>query len=131
MVSYVPNSYFLFPYAQTVFDSEGACSSAVDACSNNYDACVSDLEGDLGFPVTIDVPGGGGTTVAGGIDLEPASATSVCSSLSSQACSDLESTSCDAFDSGSSSVNTRAQMARSISWLVGAYVVGRVIYAAS
>lgn len=101
-VSYVPNSYFSFPFAPTTFDDSGACSSAASACSQNYDACLTNLQGDTGYAVTIDVPGGGGTTVAGaGGNLDSASATSVCSSLSSEACSDVEATSCDSYGNGS------------------------------
>jgi hypothetical protein len=47
--------------------------------------------------VTIEVPGGGGVTVGGSMTSLGASATSVCSSLSSEACSDLQATSCDDF----------------------------------
>lgn len=100
-VSFVPNSYYSFPFAQTTFDDRGACSSAVKDCSRNYDACVTDLQGDDGYAVTIDVPGGGGTTVDGSaVGLDAASATSICSSLSTEACSDLEATSCSSYDSG-------------------------------
>lgn len=102
-VSFVSNQYFSFPYAPATFDDRGACTSAVKACSRNYDSCVTDIQGDDsgGYPVTIAVPGGGGTTVDGtAANLDASSATSICSSLSSEACSDLEATSCDSYDNG-------------------------------
>ncbi|KAI0484758.1 hypothetical protein GGR56DRAFT_41212 [Xylariaceae sp. FL0804] len=102
--SYVRNSYFSFPYVQTSFSNQAACTAAVSACSANYQACVSDLGGLAagGYGVTIQVPGGGGTTVAATqASLEPATATSVCSSLSSKACHNLAASSCtDAGGSG-------------------------------
>ena len=97
-VSFVSNSYFSFPYAPTSFDNRGECNAAKATCSRNYGICVSDLQTNNGLAVTINVPGGGGTTVAGALSaLAPATATSVCASLSSKACSKLEATSCDAF----------------------------------
>ncbi|KAF4462914.1 hypothetical protein FALBO_10275 [Fusarium albosuccineum] len=101
-VSYVPNSYFAFPYAATTFSNEGACTSAVDACSENYDQCV-DYLGDGGqYGVTIVVPGGGGTTVEGGGQALGTSATGVCSSLSSRACGDLEKSDCGDYGNAAS-----------------------------
>lgn len=101
MVSYVPNSYFSFPYAATTFGNSASCASAVKACSSNYNACVTGLRGSGGYGVTIDVPGGGGTTVGGIAGNLGPSATSICSSLSSQACSKLEATKCESFGNGS------------------------------
>lgn len=109
-VSFVPNSYFSFPYAPTDFGDREACTSAVSACSRNYEACTSGLQGGGGFAVTIDVPGGGGTTVGAGVNLG-ASATSVCSSLSSQACRDLEPTSCETLNSASTRIRASASSA--------------------
>jgi hypothetical protein len=99
-ISYVTNPYFSFPYAETSFDDSRACSSAVSACSRNYQVCVQNLEGGGGFGVTIEVPGDGGTTVGGGGSSLGASATSVCSSLSSEACSGVDPTQCREFSSG-------------------------------
>jgi hypothetical protein len=107
-VSYVSNAYFPFPFAPTYFANHGDCSAAVSECSANYVACTSDLEGQGlsaatanggNFAVTIVVPGGttviGGDVVAttsghpattGAITTYPtATATSICSSLSSEA----------------------------------------------
>ncbi|KAM5356346.1 hypothetical protein ACJ41O_002992 [Fusarium nematophilum] len=102
-VSYVPNSYFAFPYAATSFSNEGACSSAIDACDENYDRCVEFLEDGGQYGVTIVVPGGGGTTVEGGGQALGPSATEVCSSLSSRACGDLEGDQCSDYGSSASS----------------------------
>ncbi|RKU45247.1 hypothetical protein DL546_003270 [Coniochaeta pulveracea] len=98
-VSFVPNTYFSFPYAVTSFADAGQCSSAVSACSANYAACTSQLAGgnnNGAGGVTVVV--GGSTTVAGagqaGVTLPTASASSVCSSLSSQACMGLQAGMC-------------------------------------
>lgn len=99
-VSFVANSYFSFPYIATSFADRAACTSAVSQCSANYAACTSDLQGangaGAGYGVTIIVPGGGGTTVAGAtqVSLAPTSASSICSSLSSVACFGLQSSQC-------------------------------------
>ncbi|KAF5675229.1 hypothetical protein FDENT_9822 [Fusarium denticulatum] len=107
--SYVPNSYFAFPYAATTFTNEAACTSAVDACEENYDQCVNFL-GDGGqYGVTIVVPGGGGTTVQGGGQaLGSSSATAVCSSLSSRACRNVSSDDCSDYGNDASSSNRLA-----------------------
>ncbi|KAH9887811.1 hypothetical protein F4778DRAFT_420956 [Xylariomycetidae sp. FL2044] len=95
--SYVSNSYFQFPYIPTSFANGAACTSALSQCSRNYAACVDGLTGDTGggYGVTIVVPGGGGTTVAPSQTTFPqATATSICSSLSSEGCFDLRSGDC-------------------------------------
>ncbi|KAI1081722.1 hypothetical protein F5B20DRAFT_579051 [Whalleya microplaca] len=94
--SFVSNTYFQFPYIPTSFANQAACTSALSQCARNYRACVSELGGaNPGYAVTIVVPGGGGTTVAATHATVPtATATSVCSSLSSEACYDLQSTQC-------------------------------------
>ncbi|KAH7274669.1 hypothetical protein FSOLCH5_000456 [Fusarium solani] len=111
-VSYVPNSYFAFPYAATTFSNDGSCTSAVDACEENYDRCVSYLEDGGQYGVTIVVPGGGGTTVEGGGQALGPSATEVCSSLSSRACGKLEKSDCGDYGNAASSNNLE-------SWLAG------------
>lgn len=99
----MPNAYFSFPYAPTSFADAAACSSAVSQCGADYSACTSRLEGagGTGGGVTVVVPGqqgSGATTVVGGgqasVTLATASATSICSSLSSAACGDLQSGIC-------------------------------------
>ncbi|KAK2729936.1 gpi-anchored protein [Colletotrichum kahawae] len=84
-VSYVPNSYFPFPFIATSLD-RGECSDAVQQCSRNYESCVTQLDGDAGFGVTVVIPGGGGTTVAATRLDVGTSATPICASLSSRAC---------------------------------------------
>lgn len=96
-ISYVPNPYFSFPYATTTFVNSASCASAVAACSSNYGVCVAGLQRNGGYAVTINVPGGGGTTVDGMQGDLGASATPICSSLSSQACFRLEATKCESF----------------------------------
>ena len=67
VVSYVPNSFFPYPFMATSFANSAACLSAVSQCGVNYAACTSDLEGSdaaNGYGVTIVVPGGGGVTVS-------------------------------------------------------------------
>lgn len=94
--SYITNQYFAFPAIPTSFPNTAACANAVSACSENYAACTSDLaSGTGGYGVTIVVPGDGGTTVAPThTTVGLASATSICSSLSSAACHGLQSTRC-------------------------------------
>ncbi|KAK8095318.1 uncharacterized protein PG998_001947 [Apiospora kogelbergensis] len=94
--SFVTNSLFNFPAIATSFSNQGACSHAWDSCSRNYDVCTSGLaSGTGGFHVTIDVPGGGGTTVQPTHTTVPLeSAKSVCSSLSSRACYNLQPSVC-------------------------------------
>ncbi|KFA59999.1 hypothetical protein S40285_08555 [Stachybotrys chlorohalonatus IBT 40285] len=122
-VSYVPNTYFSFPYAATTYPNSAACESAVSVCSRNYEVCTSGLGGGSGFAVTIDVPGGGGVTVDGtGANLGPA-VTSVCSSLSSEACSDMEATSCDTFGPDSASATTRTGLGLVMVFLLGSVSV--------
>lgn len=104
-ISYVPNSYFSFPYAPTTFANSASCASATKGCSENYDSCLTNLGGS-GFAVTVNVPGGGGTTVNGNNQNLGTSATSICSSLSSQACSNLQATKCDSFGQSSSARST-------------------------
>lgn len=94
--SFVSNSLFNYPAIATSFSNQGACSRAWDSCSRNYDVCTSGLaSGTGGFHVTIDVPGGGGTTVQPTHTTVPLeSAKSVCSSLSSRACYNLQPSVC-------------------------------------
>ncbi|KAK5987709.1 hypothetical protein PT974_11841 [Cladobotryum mycophilum] len=118
--SYVPNSYFSFPYAPMTFPNSASCASAIQACSHNYDACITGLSGGSAFPVTIDVPGGKGVTVgATKAGLGGAQATSICSSLSSEACSSLTPTKCDSYGQ-----NSAAPTRHSIPLLLLASITG-------
>ncbi|KAK4144634.1 uncharacterized protein C8A04DRAFT_27570 [Dichotomopilus funicola] len=99
-VSFVPNSFFSFPYIATSFANPGHCSAAVSQCSANFAACTAQLGSDSGngggYAVTVVVPGGGGTTVApaNGISVDAAAVTSICNSLSIEACSGLQPSMC-------------------------------------
>lgn len=110
--SYVSNAYFSFPYIATSFSNAAACSRAVSACSKNYVACTADLEGSGGGGVTVVV--GGSTTVgaSGGATYPTATATSVCSSLSSKACFDIQSSYCTAGSTAGFSVGSANAAAR-------------------
>ena len=99
--SYVPNSYFSFPYAPASFANSASCAAAASACSQNYDACITNLASP-GYAVTVNVPGGGGTTVDGARNSAGSLATSICNSLSSEACYKATATKCDSFDKESS-----------------------------
>ncbi|KAI9732477.1 MAG: hypothetical protein M1818_007515 [Claussenomyces sp. TS43310] len=95
--SFVPNSFFPFPYlaAATLTDA-AACAAARSTCAADYDTCTTDLQGGA-FGVTIQAPAGAGVTVAApstALNLGPASATSICSSLSSVACAGLQGSPC-------------------------------------
>lgn len=87
-ISYVPNTYFSFPYIATYFANPGYCSAAISQCDANHAACTSQLGGAGGggvggdYAVTIVVPGGGGTTVTAGagFTFDAATATSICKS---------------------------------------------------
>ena len=109
-VSYVDNPYFSFPYAPTTFGNSASCAAATRACSTNYNACLTGLQGAAGgYGVTVNVPGGGGTTVGAAAGNLGSSATPICSSLSSRACSLFEATNCQSFGQGSSHGNGRPQ----------------------
>lgn len=106
--SYVNNPYFPFPYAPASFANSASCAAATKACSDNYSACLTGLQGVAGgYRVTINVPGGGGTTIGGAAGNLGSSATPICSSLSSRACSKLDATDCDFYGQGSNDGNTR------------------------
>jgi len=95
--TYISNSYFPFPIIPTTYINSAACNSAYSACQANYAACTNDLQGNT-FGVTIVAPNGAGVTVAPTAqNLGVASATSICSSLSSEACFGIASDSCAQF----------------------------------
>ena len=84
--SFVPNAYFPFPVIPTSYINSAACASAISVCSVNYGICTNDLTGQ-GYGITISGPDGAGVTQAPtAANVGAASATSICSSLSSQAC---------------------------------------------
>lgn len=121
--SYVENEWFSFPYAMTSFGNSAACASAIEACSGNFDICTARLGGGGdGLAVTIEVPGGGGVTITDAADSLGASATSICSSLSSEACTHLAATPCEAYDDDSGAGRSRG----SLVGLAGVAIAGGV-----
>lgn len=104
--SYVSNTYFPFPIIPVSYINSAACISAYSACQSNYAACTNDLQGNT-FGVTIVAPNGAGVTVAPTAqNLGVASATSICSSLSSEACYNISSDSCAVFGTATTTGGT-------------------------
>ena len=104
--SYVQNSYFPFPYIPTNYANSAACNTAFSACQSNYAACTNDLMGNS-YGVTVVAPNGAGVTVAPTLtNVGSASATSICSSLSSIGCYNIQSGNCAQFGSGTASGGT-------------------------
>lgn len=99
-VAIVTNPYFPFPIIATSYSNSAACNSAFEACQSNYAACTANLQGGGGFGVTVVAPQGGVTVAPTAQNLGPASATSVCSSLSRQACYGIVSENCAQFGQG-------------------------------
>ncbi|KAI9051013.1 hypothetical protein LZ554_005121 [Drepanopeziza brunnea f. sp. 'monogermtubi'] len=102
-VSYVANAFFPFPYIPRTYVNSAACNSAYQACQTNYAACTAALDGSgsgVGFGVTIVAPNGGITATATVQSLGVASATSICSSLSSVGCYNIVSENCAQFGTG-------------------------------
>lgn len=93
--STVPNQFYPFPYIPTTYTNAAACSSAYTSCQSDAQSCSAALgSGQQG--VTISAPNGG-VTVTAIASLGPASASSICSSLSQAACSGLQVEACRAF----------------------------------
>ncbi|KAI6713456.1 hypothetical protein JHW43_004058 [Diplocarpon mali] len=103
-VSYVANDFFPFPYIPVSYVNSAACNSAYNDCQTNYAACTFALggggSGNAGFGVTIVAPNGGVTATPTIQNLGLASATSLCSSLSSVGCYNIVSTNCAQFGTG-------------------------------
>lgn len=110
--SYVANSYFSFPYIVTSFSNAAACTRAVSQCSVNYAACTAGLEGSGGNGVTVVVGGSTTVTNTGTTTYALATATSVCSSLSSVACFGIESSYCTAGSTAGFTVGSANAAAR-------------------
>ncbi|KAL2043349.1 hypothetical protein N7G274_003655 [Stereocaulon virgatum] len=88
--STVSNSFYPYPYLPTAYPNAAACTSSFSACQLESAKCTGLLEGG-GMAVTISGPGGG-VTQAGA--MMPASAESICSSLSVEACHGLSLAGC-------------------------------------
>jgi hypothetical protein len=95
----VPNAFFPFPIVQSSYVNAAACSQAYTGCQSNYAACTQNLQGG-GFAVTVIAPQGGVTVAPTAQNLGPASATSICSSLSQAACGNFRDTDCSQFGVG-------------------------------
>ncbi|KAK4694561.1 hypothetical protein P7C71_g3042, partial [Lecanoromycetidae sp. Uapishka_2] len=88
--STVANSFYPFPYLPTTYANAAVCTSSFSSCQLESAKCTGLLEGG-GMAVTINGPGGG-VTQAGA--MMPASAESICSSLSAEACHGLNLAQC-------------------------------------
>ena len=88
--STVANSYYPFPILPTRYANAAECTTSYSSCQLESAKCTGVLEGG-GMGVTVSGPGGG-ITQQGAI--APASAESICSSLSAEACHGLALTQC-------------------------------------
>ena len=88
--STVANSYYPFPFLPTTYANAAECTTSYSSCQLESAKCTGVLEGG-GMGVTVSGPGGG-ITQQGAI--APASAESICSSLSAEACHGLQLTQC-------------------------------------
>ena len=88
--STVANSYYPFPILPTAYANAAECTTSYSSCQLESAKCTGVLEGG-GMAVTVSGPGGG-ITQQGAI--APASAESICSSLSAEACHGLALTQC-------------------------------------
>ena len=88
--STVANSYYPFPILPTTYANAAECTTSYSSCQLESAKCTGVLEGG-GMAVTVSGPGGG-ITQQGAI--APASAESICSSLSAEACHGLALTQC-------------------------------------
>ena len=99
-VSVITNAYFPFPVIATSYPNSAACNDAYEACQTNYAACTANLQGSGFGGISIVAPNGGVTVTPTVQNLGPASATSICSSLSQQACYGIVSDNCAQFGQG-------------------------------
>ena len=104
--STVSNAFYPFPYIATTYTNAAACSSAYTRCQSDAASCTNALMGGA-QGVTVSAPNGGATITAV-TSLGAASASAVCSSLSSQACYGLQVEACQAFDGSGNAAPTRA-----------------------
>ncbi|PSN72759.1 hypothetical protein BS50DRAFT_616305 [Corynespora cassiicola Philippines] len=104
--STVPNEFYPFAFIPTTYTNAAACSSAYSTCQTDAASCTAALaSGRQG--VAVSAPNGGATITAIP-SLGPASASLVCSSLSSQACYGLQVEACARFgDAGGSGAGGR------------------------
>ncbi|RMD40275.1 hypothetical protein DV735_g4852, partial [Chaetothyriales sp. CBS 134920] len=105
--STVPNAFYPFVYIPTSYANANLCLSAYSYCQYQSTACAESLGGS---GVTVSNAGGGGITIqgAGSATLNPISASSICSSLSSAACYGLTSAQCGTPTTGTDGLSTTA-----------------------
>ncbi|KAI1630152.1 hypothetical protein EDD37DRAFT_83873 [Exophiala viscosa] len=105
--STVPNNYYPFVYIPTSYANAALCTSAYSSCQTASTSCFASLAGANGVTIS---GLGGGITVAGTSGTVLSSASSICSSLSSEGCYNLKETQCSMFGtaSGSTTVTTTA-----------------------
>lgn len=105
--SWVPNTFFPFAYLPTTYTAAAACSSAYSRCQSDAARCTAALAGGQNFGVTVNAPNGG-VTITAVPSLGSASASSICSSLSSAACSgDWNVAACSAYGGDGSGAQRR------------------------
>lgn len=98
--SWVQNTFFPFAYLPTTYSSAAACSSAYSRCQSDAARCTAALASGQNFGVTVNAPNGG-VTITAVPSLGAASASSICSSLSSAACSgSWDVSACQAYGGG-------------------------------
>jgi len=116
--STVSNQFYPFAFIPTTYTNAAACSSAYTSCQSDAASCTAALaSGQNG--VTISAPNGG-VTITAVPSLGAESASSICSSLSSQACYNLNVQACARFGDGPGS--GAAEMACAHVYRVGAGV---------
>jgi hypothetical protein len=98
--SILQNPYYPFKIIPTTYLSAGGCSAAWTGCQTDFASCTASLGGNKvgNSGVTISAPNL--ATVQATTTYAPATASSICSSLSSAACSGLKVTACSYFGSG-------------------------------
>ncbi|KIW13221.1 hypothetical protein PV08_08408 [Exophiala spinifera] len=104
--STVPNAFYPFVYIPTSYANFELCTSAYSICQAESTSCFASLAGGNG--VTVSGLGGGVTQQGATGTIPSSSASSICSSLSSQGCYGLQSTQCSQFPSATGATTTAA-----------------------
>ncbi|KAF2632344.1 hypothetical protein BU25DRAFT_331514 [Macroventuria anomochaeta] len=123
--STVSNAFYPFPYIATTYTNAAACSSAYTRCQSDAASCTNALMGGA-QGVTVSAPNGGATITAVP-SLGAASASQVCSSLSSQACYGLQVEACQAFDGSGNAAATKGCGGIVVGMGVALGVVGQLL----
>jgi len=88
--STISNQYYPYPVLPTTYANTADCSTSFSSCQAESAKCTGFVEGG-GYGVTVSGAGGGITQQAA---MGPATAESICSSLSQQACHGLQLAQC-------------------------------------